>query len=378
VRTPSLARSPPRTTRFRRVGLLGTAALIGLDTDFLKHLEAEHLVWKETLTSPAPLNKPSLPPSTTTTTKKRRASVACYWCHKSKTSCGEERPCLRCVRLGLQDSCIDRPHKKRGRPAVKLEICKDEACFDPKPSDFLMFDDQLSLTSSSSPGAPPKDLPEAVRESLVSLFRDLYFQESNCSLDDTSSGELRAWYSKLSSTFAVFSPGAYDRVLQLSSDIDGIYPHRSPVVFCSRLLMAKEVASTGITPAAVLEISVSMSSSGVHGISSSIEGTCSVNSEFLSLFSAVHPEDLIHGDSFTLSSIFIDTTKVAAYIKALIKASEIPVCVVECASLDGRRIKCAIRGRIVFSQETNLVSRICFVFLPLSVVGKVAAKNDLK
>jgi hypothetical protein len=168
-----------------------------LDTDFLKHLEAEHLVWKETLTSPAPLNKPSLPPSTTTTTKKRRASVACYWCHKSKTSCGEERPCLRCVRLGLQDSCIDRPHKKRGRPAVKLEICKDEACFDPKPSDFLMFDDQLSLTSSSSPGAPPKDLPEAVRESLVSLFRDLYFQESNCSLDDTSSGELRAWYSKL-------------------------------------------------------------------------------------------------------------------------------------------------------------------------------------
>lgn len=41
--------------------------------------------------------------------KGSRAKRACFHCKKAKTSCSNERPCSRCVRLGLTDSCIDTP-----------------------------------------------------------------------------------------------------------------------------------------------------------------------------------------------------------------------------------------------------------------------------
>lgn len=48
-------------------------------------------------------------------TGRRRTRVACFGCHKAKSACGAQRPCLRCVRLGRADKCEDRPRRKRRR-----------------------------------------------------------------------------------------------------------------------------------------------------------------------------------------------------------------------------------------------------------------------
>ena len=47
---------------------------------------------------------------------RRRVRIACVPCHKSKVMCEHCRPCKRCVRLGIQDQCVDRVHRKMGRP----------------------------------------------------------------------------------------------------------------------------------------------------------------------------------------------------------------------------------------------------------------------
>ncbi|CEO97268.1 hypothetical protein PBRA_000613 [Plasmodiophora brassicae] len=40
---------------------------------------------------------------------------ACVYCHHHKLGCNYQRPCERCVRAGLADQCVDRPHScKRG------------------------------------------------------------------------------------------------------------------------------------------------------------------------------------------------------------------------------------------------------------------------
>jgi hypothetical protein len=52
---------------------------------------------------------------------RRRTAIACESCHIAKVSCGAERPCKRCLRLGIQTTCSDRAHKKRGRPKKQSE-----------------------------------------------------------------------------------------------------------------------------------------------------------------------------------------------------------------------------------------------------------------
>jgi len=51
---------------------------------------------------------------------KKRAKRACFHCKKAKTSCSNERPCSRCVRLGLSDSCIDTPRSDINDEEKKL------------------------------------------------------------------------------------------------------------------------------------------------------------------------------------------------------------------------------------------------------------------
>lgn len=43
---------------------------------------------------------------------KRKVAVACVHCAKSHVTCNEGRPCSRCVKKGLQDSCVDAPRKR--------------------------------------------------------------------------------------------------------------------------------------------------------------------------------------------------------------------------------------------------------------------------
>jgi hypothetical protein len=50
---------------------------------------------------------------------------ACVVCHHAKTSCDGQRPCSRCVRLGREDQCHERPHKEHYKTRQKRE--RDEA-----------------------------------------------------------------------------------------------------------------------------------------------------------------------------------------------------------------------------------------------------------
>jgi len=52
--------------------------------------------------------------------KTKRAKRACYHCKKAKTSCSNERPCSRCVRLNLTDTCIDTPRSDINEDEKKL------------------------------------------------------------------------------------------------------------------------------------------------------------------------------------------------------------------------------------------------------------------
>eukprot|EP00761_Pharyngomonas_kirbyi_P012937 gb/GECH01012964.1/.p1 GENE.gb/GECH01012964.1/~~gb/GECH01012964.1/.p1 ORF type:complete len:414 (+),score=107.95 gb/GECH01012964.1/:1-1242(+) len=56
----------------------------------------------------------SLSDPTVEDSKKPKVRVACVNCNKAHTCCSNSRPCERCVRLGLTDSCVDIVPKKRG------------------------------------------------------------------------------------------------------------------------------------------------------------------------------------------------------------------------------------------------------------------------
>ncbi|WPH04537.1 Hypothetical protein R9X50_00742900 [Acrodontium crateriforme] len=53
--------------------------------------------------------------------RKQKAHVAsaCINCKRAHLSCDIQRPCVRCVATGKQDSCVDVQHKKRGRPRLR-------------------------------------------------------------------------------------------------------------------------------------------------------------------------------------------------------------------------------------------------------------------
>eukprot|EP01027_Heterolobosea_sp_BB2_P022088 GEZU01032498.1.p1 GENE.GEZU01032498.1~~GEZU01032498.1.p1 ORF type:complete len:640 (+),score=159.43 GEZU01032498.1:244-2163(+) len=44
----------------------------------------------------------------------KRVTTACINCRKAHSCCGKQRPCRRCVRLGLEATCVDIAGKKRG------------------------------------------------------------------------------------------------------------------------------------------------------------------------------------------------------------------------------------------------------------------------
>ncbi|KAK4174594.1 hypothetical protein QBC36DRAFT_191916 [Triangularia setosa] len=44
--------------------------------------------------------------------RRKKARRACYACQRAHLTCGDERPCQRCIKRGLQDSCQDGVRKK--------------------------------------------------------------------------------------------------------------------------------------------------------------------------------------------------------------------------------------------------------------------------
>eukprot|EP01084_Bolivina_argentea_P262764 444501_1 len=48
-------------------------------------------------------------------TRRKHTAIACIRCWKHKTRCSTKRPCDRCIRVGCQDECVDRPMISRKR-----------------------------------------------------------------------------------------------------------------------------------------------------------------------------------------------------------------------------------------------------------------------
>ncbi|KAL6709816.1 Transcriptional regulator of nonfermentable carbon utilization [Coniothyrium glycines] len=44
--------------------------------------------------------------------RRKKARRACFACQRAHLTCGDERPCLRCIKRGLQDHCMDGVRKK--------------------------------------------------------------------------------------------------------------------------------------------------------------------------------------------------------------------------------------------------------------------------
>lgn len=53
------------------------------------------------------------------TIKRKQVKKACQHCRRSHTSCEDKRPCKRCIKLGLEDTCVDAVTKKRGRKRIR-------------------------------------------------------------------------------------------------------------------------------------------------------------------------------------------------------------------------------------------------------------------
>ncbi|KAF7617409.1 hypothetical protein AFLA_000063 [Aspergillus flavus NRRL3357] len=44
--------------------------------------------------------------------RRKKARRACFACQRAHLTCGDERPCQRCIKRGLQDACHDGVRKK--------------------------------------------------------------------------------------------------------------------------------------------------------------------------------------------------------------------------------------------------------------------------
>ncbi|KAJ7632311.1 hypothetical protein FB45DRAFT_499665 [Roridomyces roridus] len=51
--------------------------------------------------------------------KRRQVKNACTSCQKASKKCDDARPCLRCVKYGVHDECVDSPRKERKKGAKR-------------------------------------------------------------------------------------------------------------------------------------------------------------------------------------------------------------------------------------------------------------------
>ena len=56
---------------------------------------------------------PGMVPAHPTRTKRRQVKNACTNCQKACKKCDDARPCLRCVKYGIAEECVDSQRKER-------------------------------------------------------------------------------------------------------------------------------------------------------------------------------------------------------------------------------------------------------------------------
>ncbi|RMZ89869.1 hypothetical protein DV736_g2907, partial [Chaetothyriales sp. CBS 134916] len=89
--------------------------------------------------------------------RRKKARRACFACQRAHLTCGDERPCQRCIKRGLQDACQDGVRKK----AKYLHDAPNEALL-PGVGQSLFSHVQAKRTSSATTitnnnGSPPQN-----------------------------------------------------------------------------------------------------------------------------------------------------------------------------------------------------------------------------
>eukprot|EP01080_Neovahlkampfia_damariscottae_P011798 gene11798-5132_t len=114
--------------------------------------------------------------------KRKQVTRACKKCKQSHACCDNQRPCSRCVNLGLADSCCDSEQKKRGRKRKEEEVQETSPIQKMKKPE--QFKQEQSLNGGSvwqTNFSVPEDYP---------IFNDSSINEMMKSNDENTSFEL--------------------------------------------------------------------------------------------------------------------------------------------------------------------------------------------
>ncbi|KAF9008337.1 hypothetical protein BDQ17DRAFT_1323686 [Cyathus striatus] len=98
---------------------------------------------------------PGLLPPEPLRSKRRQVKNACTNCQKACKKCDDARPCLRCVKYGVSDECVDSQRKER-KKGVKRGPYKKR---DDRASKDIVEPQLQAMSSTSSPVAPPQAPP---------------------------------------------------------------------------------------------------------------------------------------------------------------------------------------------------------------------------
>lgn len=268
----------------------------------------------------------------------RRAAVACGPCHKAKTSCGHERPCRRCCRLGIEALCVDRPHKRRGRP-IKPKDTKVQRTGNASGL-------KLSTVSAVDPSAMSVVWAKNWRSSVEETCSDI--RDFPVLVDKIS----KLFESEKASVDPIFIRKIRSSLLFPGEKLDIINDS-------AELMKAANVDVMEQWPVGIVKVSF-------HSESENI--LVYANKQILSLTGAEKVSDIIPGlwTSFVNPS---DWKEVISLAMEALREDDSPstVRLIRVLSHDGSSSRCALRVKYNFTDEKrSQIQSISFIFMPIS------------
>ncbi|KAI0670680.1 hypothetical protein C8Q78DRAFT_1070217 [Trametes maxima] len=98
---------------------------------------------------------PGIVPAQPTRTKRRQVKNACTNCQKACKKCDDARPCLRCVKYGIAEECVDSQRKERQKGIKRGPYKKRDGKSEKSPVSLSLTKRPQPPTSTSSSPTPP-------------------------------------------------------------------------------------------------------------------------------------------------------------------------------------------------------------------------------
>ncbi|KAF5365673.1 hypothetical protein D9758_003146 [Tetrapyrgos nigripes] len=117
-------------------------------------------VMQSVIESGMPMHMFPLTTGSTIRTKRKQVKNACTNCQKACKKCDEARPCLRCVKYGHPDQCVDSQRKERKKGVKRGKYKKREGRGTNAEQDEALFAGMPLVTMSTEP-SPAAESPIA-------------------------------------------------------------------------------------------------------------------------------------------------------------------------------------------------------------------------